>query len=378
MIFRIQNNDNAIEAKMECILQYMKEEIIGCNNYFKKYESIPSILKFGKRNMGKVDISICIPTFRRPDLLEECINSCLNQKANNLSTEIIIVDNNPEPNNDNLKLIQRLGRLEICYYQNEENIGIFGNWNRCIELAKGKWVSLLHDDDLLAPDCFYSWEKLIIFSKVPDRLAYIKVPAVDFVDLQDIIKNSGIKDRIRKRYGIRFYMVNKFDLIAEGVPGKYGMPTAGTLMKRDAVLEIGGYNTEHFFPSEDVFLPVRLFNNGYKIISTIAPLGYYRCAVNESTKKEIHIGWAQDHVAYRCQAKMLGKIWEKYIHFFGDTQLYYACQYILKRYVYPCDYDGYFDDVPEVDKIKIKRGRFFLYKFIRKIHNYTFYIRALF
>jgi hypothetical protein len=34
-------------------------------------------------------------------------------------------------------------------YKNEFNIGLYGNWNKCLTLAKGKWITILNDDDLL-------------------------------------------------------------------------------------------------------------------------------------------------------------------------------------------------------------------------------------
>lgn len=347
-------------------------------DYFKKHKTVSSLCRFGKKSTDSIDISICIPTFHRPELLEECIQSCLKQKSNHLSVEILVVDNNIQPENENLKLIRKLARPEVCYYQNEENIGIFGNWNRCIELAQGTWVSLLHDDDLLAPDCFYLWEKLLSSPKLPDHVAYIKTVAIDFIESQENLNLGGIKNMMKRKYKTAFYQIGKFDLIAEGVPGKYGMPTAGTLMRRDAIIRIGGYNTESFFPSEDVFVPVRLFDNGYHILSTIAPFGYYRCAVNESMKKEIHIGWVQDFVRYRSQARAFGGVYQKYEQFFRDTQLYCFCQYILKRYVPEKDWNQYFEPVPEVKQIEVKRLRIILYKLITRLHDYSFYLRALF
>lgn len=356
----------------------MEEEALSDKDYFEKYKSVPSVLRFGKRKEGKIDISICIPTFNRPDLLEECIYSCLNQKPGSLSVEMIVVDNNPETDNENVKLLRRMGRPEICYYQNGSNLGMFGNWNRCIELAQGKWVSLLHDDDLLVPDCFQLWGELLASPKLSSKIAYIKAPAISFAKTPEIAQQHRLGDRIRKRYGTRFYLVRKFDFIVGGNPGRYGMPSCGTLVRRDAAIEIGGYNTDYFWPSNDAFFPVRLFNHGYSIASTVAPFGYYRYAVNASMERETHIGWAQDMVAYRCQAKRLGKAYEKYSRYFEDAQLYFFCQNILKRFVQPCDYEGYFDEVAEVGRIKVKKIRFMLYNIIRGIYKYTLYIRALF
>ena len=49
----------------------------------------------------------------------------------------------------------RITSYNVCYtkllrYKNEKNLGIYGNWNRCLQLARGKWYTMLHDDDLLS------------------------------------------------------------------------------------------------------------------------------------------------------------------------------------------------------------------------------------
>jgi glycosyltransferase involved in cell wall biosynthesis len=40
----------------------------------------------------------------------------------------------------------------LRYFVNRENIGMFGNFNRCIEHARGEWMTILNDDDLLDAD----------------------------------------------------------------------------------------------------------------------------------------------------------------------------------------------------------------------------------
>ena len=46
-------------------------------------------------------------------------------------------------------------------YRNEKNLGLFGNFNRCIDVAKGSLIHILHSDDTIPPgftracvDCF--------------------------------------------------------------------------------------------------------------------------------------------------------------------------------------------------------------------------------
>ena len=47
---------------------------------------------------------------------------------------------------------QALDRVEC--YPGVARLGIAGSWNRCIEMARGEWIHILHQDDRVRPD-FY-------------------------------------------------------------------------------------------------------------------------------------------------------------------------------------------------------------------------------
>lgn len=62
------------------------------------------------------------------------------------------MDNNPERGCETEKLMMSYSNNPmISYYKNADNLGMVGNWNRLFTLAKGKYVVMLHDDDLLLP-----------------------------------------------------------------------------------------------------------------------------------------------------------------------------------------------------------------------------------
>lgn len=65
--------------------------------------------------------------------------------------EIIVLDNDPDSQGA-LALISEVPELRernFSYFVNAENIGMFGNFNRSIQLARGEWLTILNDDDLL-------------------------------------------------------------------------------------------------------------------------------------------------------------------------------------------------------------------------------------
>lgn len=93
-------------------------------------------------------VSICIPTYRGAAFLPATISSVLDQSYADF--EIWVID---DASPDQTAEVVRAFRDErIHYVRNEHNLGPNGNWNRCLELARGKYYKLLPQDDLLEPD----------------------------------------------------------------------------------------------------------------------------------------------------------------------------------------------------------------------------------
>jgi glycosyltransferase involved in cell wall biosynthesis len=95
-------------------------------------------------------VSILIPVYNRESLIEETVQSAMNQTYENI--EIIIVDNKSTDATWQVleKLVSKDKRIKI--FQNETNIGPVRNWKRCIDEANGKYGKILWSDDLIAPE----------------------------------------------------------------------------------------------------------------------------------------------------------------------------------------------------------------------------------
>lgn len=115
--------------------------------------------------------TIAIPTYNRCETLKEAIDSTLNQDTDE-KYEIIVVEN---VDDFNLKtpaqeILEKEYRGKLTYYKNKSNIGLIGNWNRCLELANGKWTSILHSDDKISPNYISS-----MISLFPENEKYIAI-----------------------------------------------------------------------------------------------------------------------------------------------------------------------------------------------------------
>ena len=94
-------------------------------------------------------VTIAIPTFNRADsYLPQTLQCALSQTYPNL--EIIVSDN---CSTDGTKaLVTSIDDPRLRYFRHEPNIGANNNFNFCFEQAKGIYLLLLHDDDIIDHD----------------------------------------------------------------------------------------------------------------------------------------------------------------------------------------------------------------------------------
>ena len=236
---------------------------------FKLKENVSSQCLFGKQIPGAV-ITIGIPTFKRSDTLKDALLSAINQDCN-FSYQIIVLDNNPERDDETEKFMMYYSKIpNLLYYKNSQNLGMGGNWNRLVVLSETEWVSLLHDDDIISPTFLRDMMNVAI-----------KYEA-------DVINSSFYlwheKDEIRPSFandGV--YKVIKSTVPANFLTHRAGMPT-GIVYKRSVYIAEGGVNDD-YYPSFDWVYHTRL-SLKYHFILYEKPLTIYRFAVNTCTKKE--------------------------------------------------------------------------------------------
>ena len=299
------------------------------DNYIK-YANVRSVLKFGKRKDEICDLSFVIPTFRNPEKLRDALESVMKQDRSGLNVEIIIVDNdwfNLTGTYTEATLMQ-YPESDISYYQNEKNIGMFGNWNRCFELAKADWIAMLHDDDFLAPDYFVNIRKIIIKASRDGKLILVRGRSV-VIHGGILEERKGLSRFIHHTFKSKFMKFKKidYDIIGPDKIGFFGAPSCGTLMKREPYLRCGGFDETHS-PSADAYYPERLVTkHGYKVASTLGVLGFARYDDNTSLKEETILGWAKEYVVYqdyyRSRSKLAGWLFKHFKNEMGVNQRRY-------------------------------------------------------
>lgn len=87
-------------------------------------------------------VSVCIPAYGRPRELREAIISVLQQNFEDL--EIVVGDDSGELED----MVRELGDGRIRYVRNPTRLGMAGNWSKVLDLARGRYLALLMDDDV--------------------------------------------------------------------------------------------------------------------------------------------------------------------------------------------------------------------------------------
>lgn len=98
--------------------------------------------------------SVMIPAYEPGEWLEAALRSVLDQDEGRERMQIAVVDD-ASPTVDVATLVRRLAGDRVEYHRNPTNLRLAGNWNRAVEVSRGQWVHLLHQDDLVHPG-FYT------------------------------------------------------------------------------------------------------------------------------------------------------------------------------------------------------------------------------
>jgi glycosyltransferase involved in cell wall biosynthesis len=92
-------------------------------------------------------LTVAIPTFNGSAHLAETLAGILAQRG--AAFDLLACDDRSD--DDTVALVRdRAGdraRIEV----NSERLGLAGNWNRCVALARTPWVAVFHQDDLMRP-----------------------------------------------------------------------------------------------------------------------------------------------------------------------------------------------------------------------------------
>jgi glycosyltransferase involved in cell wall biosynthesis len=144
-----------------------------------------------------MDLSICIPTYNRPNQLPNCLNSIYLAKKNcNFKFEVCISDNASDYNVKEV-VNKYKKKLNIKLDINKKNLGYQPNLLNAISISKGEFVWAIGDDDLLMPNSLKKIEDLLAKFKDVDFF-YVNSYHLDYAYLNKFKKPFDTKNLPKK------------------------------------------------------------------------------------------------------------------------------------------------------------------------------------
>lgn len=247
--------------------------------------------------MNIPQLTIAIPTYQRPDYLEQAIDSAIYQLKYRQPYKIIVVNNDPKA--DMSYLINKYKKYNrIKFFINEKNLGMLGNVNRCVELADTKYIAFLHDDDLLMPNYIAEVEKYMsedVKCLIPQRYIMFEGDIRGDLEKKRILKqllvNINPKRWLNRK---KLYPIFPEDNVYSW-QNCYCAPSCGVIFDRN-ILEKSGL----FFPEGTYswdFISFYNLNKKTNIYILPRPLSVYRMtsglSMKSETKKDFFIAYEE-------------------------------------------------------------------------------------
>jgi glycosyltransferase involved in cell wall biosynthesis len=197
-------------------------------------------------NQENIKISFVIPAYNEENFIGRCLTSVLNEiEKEKISAEVIVVNNN---SSDKTKEIA--SKFKNILVIDEKQQGLTFARQAGFLKSRGELIANIDADTILTD----KWIKKVIeeFDK-NKNLVVLSGPQIYY----DLDKKTLISEKIFYFIAYLTYLINKHILnIGSMVQG------GNFIVRRDALLKVGGFNTNILFWGEDTDIAKRLHNVG--------------------------------------------------------------------------------------------------------------------
>ncbi len=214
-------------------------------------------------------VSVCIPVYNGEKTIEETIESIINQTYSNI--EIIVVDNCSSDNT--VSIVNSINDSRIKLFTNDENLGMVGNWNKCLEYVSGEFFIILCADDIIDQNCI---EKKLI-PLIKNKNIVLSFGAAKIIDE----KNNKLYSR---HFFSRNCVFSGTDYAKKSFRRRnlYGEPS-NVLVRSNAIDRVGMFSKDVIYATDWDYW-IRISETG--LVSYIDEELYcYRVASNNETSK---------------------------------------------------------------------------------------------
>ena len=189
-----------------------------------------------------------MPVYNRTRYLAECLGSVLAQRPAGGAMEVLVVDDASDT--PLAPLVAALAGGAVHYHRLARNLGLPASWNAGIALARGRWIHLLHDDDLVLPGFYARLEEGL--HDAPDSVG------AAFTGYENIDERGAVT--FRKPLGglPRGVARNALSSFAEGNP----LNMCAVVVRRETYERLGGYHPELIYTSDwEIYQRIAVFRD---------------------------------------------------------------------------------------------------------------------
>jgi glycosyltransferase involved in cell wall biosynthesis len=207
-------------------------------------------------------ITFALPAYQRPAFLRDALASLAAQRGGP-DYEVIVCDDGGLA--ETARVVREFPFDRVAFYANRPALGAVGNWNRCLQHARGRWVMILHEDDTL-----YPWYLDTVVPRLRADLGAVCTRVVQGATPPVLPPPAG--GTAARPYPPRLFLKGSFT------------PFPGVLFRRELGLRLGGFDPR-WGPLADYDFWYRLAASGpVEVVRTIG--AFYRVSEGQWTDSE--------------------------------------------------------------------------------------------
>lgn len=174
--------------------------------------------------------SVMLPTYNDAHYLRVALSGVLEQDPGPDAMQIEVIDDCSTAG-DPEGVVREMGRGRVTFHRNARNLGATETFNECLRRARGRWIHLLHADDLVRPG-FYEGYRDVIETRDDFAMVIGEVQVIDAAG--NPVELMG-PDPPTRGHVLEDFVCRQ----AVGHLGQF----AGWVLRRDAVEQVGGFST---------------------------------------------------------------------------------------------------------------------------------------
>jgi glycosyltransferase involved in cell wall biosynthesis len=187
-------------------------------------------------------VSVCMPVYNAETTIRETLQSVWDQSFDDF--EVVLVDDASTDNTPEILRENAHPRLRI--YRNQVNMRSSATANRCLNLARGRFVKFLDSDDMLAPRCLATMAEVLSENPQVGLVFSRRSLLLDDPDDPGAQEWSRSYDRVHENFE-RLERINDGQAllrqwISSGLAANWVGEPVTVMVRRDVLTCTGGFN----------------------------------------------------------------------------------------------------------------------------------------